>query len=122
TSRSTPETACTAPRGVAYSTHRSCTSRMGALATESPNGTQGRVADLVERVVEQGEGRAQQGHAQTRCDRPQRRTVLQRTLALRPVEHRAPADLRGVAEPEELQTGRGEHRVQRGAEEVRDDQ
>src|SRR5437762_6268287 len=98
TSRSTPETAWTAPRGVAYSTRRSRTSRMGALGTvapylQLPHRTQRRVADLVERVVEQGERGAQQRHAQARGDGPQRRPVLQRALALRPVEHRAPAHL-----------------------------
>src|SRR5674476_766430 len=55
TSRFTPSTAPTGPRGVSYSTLRSRTSRMGAFDTGPPNRPQGWVADLVEGVVEQGD-------------------------------------------------------------------
>src|SRR5215212_9708850 len=122
TSRSTPSTAATGPRAVAYSTRRSRTSSTGAAGTRPPHRSQGRVADLVEGVVEQREGDAEQGDAQTRRDRPLRDAALQRLLALCPVEHRAPADRVGVAEAEELQAGGGQHRVERGAEEVGDDE
>src|SRR5829696_9935164 len=113
TSRSTPSTAATGPREVAYSTRRSRTSSTGAAGTLPPHRSQRRVADLVEGVVEQGEGHAEQGDAEAGRDRPLRQPGLQRLLALRPVEHRAPADGVGVAEPEELQAGGGQHGVER---------
>src|SRR5438045_2349486 len=127
TSRSTPSTARTEPVCVAYSTRRSRTSRMGALGTEPPyrsppDRPQCRIADLVEGVVEQGERHAQERHAQAGRDGPQRHAGLQRALVLRPVQHRAPAHRVGVAEAEELQAGRCQHGVQRGAEEVRHDE
>src|SRR3954452_17746602 len=128
TSRSTPSTAATAPRVVTYSTWRSRTSSTGAAGTRPPpsprppDRPQGRVADLVEGVVEQGERDAEQGDAEAGGERPLRQAGLQCLLALRPVEHGAPADRVGVAEAEELQPGRGQHRVERGAEEVRDDE
>src|SRR2546421_2911267 len=122
TSRSTPSTARTDPRGVAYSTRRSRTSSMRALGTDPPHRSQGRVADLVEGVVQQRERRAEQGHAQARRERPQRHAGLQRLLALRPVQHRAPAQRVRIAEAEELQAGGGQHGVQRGAEEGGHDQ
>src|SRR5437899_6242205 len=72
TSRSTPSTAPTDPREVAYSTRRSRTSRMGALDTSSPHRTQGGIADLVEGVVDEREGDAQQCDTQPWRDGPER--------------------------------------------------
>src|SRR5262245_49323246 len=118
TSRSTPSTARTEPAGVSYTTWRSRT----VSTTPPPHRTQGRVADLVERVVEQGERRTEQPDADAGRDRPQWNPGLQRLLVLRPVEHRAPAVRRRVAEAQELQPGGGEHRVERRAEEVRNDE
>src|SRR4051812_35372046 len=122
TSRSTSSTARTAPADVAYSTVRPRTSRMLALGTGPPHRAQGRVADLVEGVVDERERYAEQGDAQPGRDRPQWHAGLQRLLVLRPVEHRAPAGRVRVAEAEELESGRGQDGVERRAEEVRDDQ
>src|SRR3954469_9502263 len=127
TSRSKESTARTGPAAVSYSTVSPRTSRsgapssgasdIGALGTGPPDGSESRVADLVERVVEQREGGAEQGDAQTWSHHPQRLTGLQGAVVLRPVQHRAPAQRGAVAEPDELQPRRREHRVQRGPEE-----
>src|SRR5690242_9985880 len=122
TSRSTLSTASTGPLSVPYSTLRLRTSSTRSLGTTPPHRSQRGVADLVEGVVHQREGRAEQGDAQAGRDRPQRRAGLQRLLVLRPVQHRSPADRARVSEAQELQPGGGEHRVQRRAQEVRDDQ
>src|SRR3954451_10711748 len=118
TSKLTLSTAITGSAAVAYSTRRSRMLSSGASDTAPPHGSQGGVADLVEGVVEQRERDTEKRHAEAGRDRPERHAALQRLLVLRPVEHRAPADRVGIAEPEELQTGRGQHGVQRGAEEV----
>src|SRR6185312_6766591 len=86
------------------------------------HGPQRRVADLVEGVVHQGEGDADDGDAQGRQNGPPSGAGLQRGLRVGPVEHGAPAVGVRVAQAQELQAGRGEHGVQGGAEEVGDDQ
>src|SRR5437588_8963343 len=91
TCRSTPSTARTAPFSVANSTLRPETSSSGALDTPPPHRSQGRVADLVECVVEQREGGTQRRYAQPGCDHPPHLVGLQCLVALGPVEHRAPA-------------------------------
>src|ERR1700722_11465513 len=113
-------TARTAPRQPAYSTDRPDTSRIGSgLATpdplplDAPDRPQGRVADLVERVVEQCERRAEGDDAEAGNDDPQRLAGLEGLLVLGPVEHRAPAGDVGVAEADELEAGGEQHCVQR---------
>src|SRR5205807_2330544 len=123
TLRSTWSTARTGPWLVRYSTTRSWTSRMGgAPSTAPPDRPQGRVGDLVEGVVEQGEPGAEQRDADAGRDRPERTAGRQRLVVLGPVQHRAPADLVDVAEADELQPGGRQHGVERGPEEVRHDQ
>src|SRR3954447_21462705 len=127
TSRSKESTARTGPAGVSYSTVSPRTSRsgvpstgtsdIGALGTGPPDWSESRVADLVERIVEQREGRAEEGDAQAGRDHPQRLTGLQGAVVLRPVQHRAPAQRGAVAEADELQARRREHRVEGAAEE-----
>src|SRR5690348_254625 len=122
TSNDTSSTARTGLPPVAYSTVRPDTSSMGR-PPEKPPGAAGadraqrRVADLVERVVEQRERRAQERNGRTRHDRLQVVAGLQRLVVLRPVEHRAPRDRARVAEPDELQAGGEQHVVQRVGEE-----
>src|SRR5215471_7208385 len=146
-SKLTSSTAKIVPRSMMYSTDRSRTSSTlpvvspgpppwkpspGALDTGPParNGggnraspgppppdrPQGRVTDLVECVVEQRERRPQGDDAQTGRDDPQRRD-LERLVVLGPVQHRAPAGHVRVAEPDELQAGGEQHRVQRVGQE-----
>src|SRR5215218_1393262 len=127
TSRSKESTARTGPAAVSYSTlrPRTCStgsSRTGALGTGPPNGSQCGIADLVERVVEQREGGAQEGDAQARGDHPPRLPGVERGVGLRPVQHRSPAQRAVVPKSDELQPGRREHRVEGAAEEVREDQ
>src|SRR5262245_4570365 len=90
TSRSTPSTATTGALSVAYSTVSPLTS--STAPAPSPDRPQRGVADLVERVVDQRERRAEQRDTEPGGDRPQRRPGLQRLLVLRPVQHRPPAD------------------------------
>src|SRR6266516_2994494 len=134
-SKLTWSTARTVPRSRRYSTDRSRTSRTvpeaGAadLAGELSPGTlrppppyapgrpEGRVADLVKGVVEQRERRAQRDDAQAGDDDPQGQAGLERLVVLGPVQHRSPAGHVRVAEPDELQAGRKQHRVQRVGQE-----
>src|SRR5580704_3558018 len=135
-SKLTPSTARTVPRSVAYSTTRSRTastapevSSAGAVPSTSllraldtvpphaPDRPQGRVADLVERVVQQRERGAQRDDAQAGDEDPQGLAGLERLAVLGPVQHRAPAHHLGVAEPDELQAGGEQHRVQRVGQE-----
>src|SRR5262249_8307060 len=134
-SKLTRSTARTVPRSMMYSTDRSRTSRTlpdrgtagppvvlspGTLGTHLPHATdrpQGRVTDLVEGVVEQGERRSQRDDAQPGDDDPQGQAGLEGLVVLRPVEHRAPACHVRVAEPDELQAGGEQHRVQRVGQE-----
>src|SRR3954452_18199497 len=102
TSRSKESTARTGPAGVSYSTvsPRTCrtgSSGAGAPATGPPYGSQGRVADLVEGVVEQRERRPEEGDAQAGGDDPEGLPRLERRVALRPVQHGPPALGAGVA-------------------------
>ena len=83
---------------------------------------QGRAADLVEGVVEQREGGAEERDADAGRDRPERHARQERVVRLRPVEHRSPALAVRIAEPDELQTRGGEDGVDRRAEEGRDDE
>src|SRR6516225_7518093 len=145
-SKLTASTAKIVPRSMMYSTDRSRTSSTlpvvspgppsskpspGALDTGPParNGggnraspgppadrPQGRVTDLVECVVEQRERPPQGDDAQAGRDDPQWRD-LERLVVLGPVQHRAPAGHVRVAEPDELQAGGEQHRVQRVSEE-----
>src|SRR5215831_11148784 len=105
----TRSTARTVPRSRRYSTDRSRTSRTvpeagaagtagelspGTLGTPppyAPGRPEGRVADLVEGVVEQRERRAQRDDAQPGDDDPQGQAGLECLVVLGPVEHRAPA-------------------------------
>src|SRR5215469_5838683 len=139
-SKLTRSTARTVPRSMMYSTDSSRTSRTvpdslvadpssrpspGALDTyppHAPDRAQGRVADLVEGVVEQRERRAERDDAQAGDDDPQGQAGLERLVVLGPVEHRAPAGHVRVAEPDELQAGREQHRVQRVGQEGRHEQ
>src|SRR5215471_14428831 len=141
-SKLTASTARTVPRSMAYSTDRSRTlstappvylgaaspagglartSLPGALDTlppHAPDRPQGRVADLVERVVEQREPGAEGDDAQAGHDDPQGLAGLERLVVLGPVQHRAPAGYVRVAEPDELEAGREQHGVQRVGEEA----
>src|SRR6516165_8074299 len=134
-SKLTWSTARTVPCSRRYSTDRSRTSRTvpearatgaagelspGTLGTHppyAPSRPEGRVADLIEGVVEQGECRTEQDDAQAWDDDPQGQARLERLVVLRPVEHRAPARHVRVAEPDELQAGGEQHRVQRVGQE-----
>ena len=78
-------------------------------ARQAAHGPQGRVGDLVEGEVEQGERPSEQRDADARHERPQDLPGLEGRLLLGPVEHRAPALSVRVAEPDELQAGRGQH-------------
>src|SRR6266567_9001135 len=133
-SKLTSSTALTLPCLVAYSTLMPLTARIGspvtaarptsasALDTEPPYRPQRRVADLVERVVEQREGSAEDRDTQPGHQRPQVLADRQRLVVLRPVQHRPPAHRVRVAEAVELQAGREQHVVHRRAEERRHDQ
>src|SRR6266567_3169922 len=134
-SKLTLSTALRLPCLVAYSTLMPLTARIGsataatrptssasALDTVPPYRPQRRVADLVERVVEQGEGRAQDRDTQSGHQRPQVLADRQGLVVLRPVQHRPPAHRVRVAEADELQAGREQHVIHGGAEERRDDQ
>ena len=85
---------------------------------QAPHRPQRRVGDLVEGVVQEGERPAEQRDADARHDRPERHARAERLVVLRPVEHRAPALGVGVAEPDELQAGRGQHGEHGGARKV----
>src|SRR5712691_1681987 len=130
-------TASTVPRSIAYSTVRSRTCstapavspgtagpRMpspGALDTVSPHAPdrpQGRVTDLVERIIEQRERRAQGNDAQAGHNDPLGQAGLERLVVLGPVQHGAPAGHVWVAEPDELQAGGEQHGVQRVGQEA----
>src|SRR5215469_6507687 len=144
----TLSTASTVPPSSRYSTDKSATSRMallsgrmlacasttsgprlarllatvppvGALALERP---QRRVADFVKRVVKQRERGAEKDDAQARCEDPQCLAGLVGLVVLRRLQHRAPAHLVGVAQPDELQAAGEQHRVQRVAQEAGDEQ
>src|ERR1039458_10132060 len=133
-SKLTSSTARTSPRSVAYSTDRLRTCKIGpvyarrwteaglssvrTLHPPSAHRPQGRIADLVEGVVEQREGGAEQGDARPGDHRPQVLSGLQGLVVLRPVEHRAPAHRVGIAEPDELQAGGEQDRVERVGEEA----
>src|SRR5215831_13976989 len=114
----------TMPRSSTYSTDRPLTSSTGSgtigpdtLAPYLPHRPEGRVSDLVERVVQQGERRAEERDANAGRDGPQVLAGLQRLVVLGPVKHRAPARGVRVAEPDELQAGSEQHGVQRVGEE-----
>src|SRR5215469_13638037 len=120
----TSSTARTLPRSRTYSTDRPLTSSTGSgtggldtLAPYLPYRPQGRVPDLVERVVQQGERRAEQRDARPGRDGPQVLPGLQRLVVLGPVEHRAPARGARVTEADELEAGGEQHGVQRVGEE-----
>src|SRR5215831_11649624 len=83
----------------------------------APYWPQCRVADLVEGVIEQRERRPERDDAQPGDDDPQRQAGLERLVVLGPIEHRAPARHVRVAEPDELQAGGEQHRVQRVGQE-----
>src|SRR5215467_13231944 len=141
-SKLTSSTARTVPRSMAYSTDRSRTlstappvylgasspagglartSLPGALDTlppHAPDRPQGRVADLVERVVEQREPGAEGDDAQAGHDDPQGLAGLERLVVLGPVQHRAPAGHARVAQPDELQAGGEQHGVERVGQEA----
>src|SRR5215469_15979713 len=97
---------------------RSLPGALDTLPPHAPDRPQGRVADLVERVVEQRERRAQGDDAQAGHDDPQGLAGLERLVVLGPVQHRAPAGHVRVAEPDELKTGREQHGVQRVGQEA----
>src|SRR5215475_12715513 len=107
----TSSTARTGSPPVAYSTVRPDTSStaeppqpVGPLAPSAYRAQRG-VADLVERVVEQGEGRAEQGDAGAGDHRLQVFAYLQCLVILRPVEHGSPGDRVRIPEADELQAG-----------------
>src|SRR5487761_921779 len=114
--RLTRSTATTLPASMTYSTDRSLTSSTagpllagpllaGPLGTDPPHRPQCGIPDLVEGVVEQGEGRAEGGDAGTGNHCPQVLPGLQGLVVLGPVEH-GPPDVRvGVAQADELQAG-----------------
>src|SRR5215471_15189607 len=83
----------------------------------APGRPEGRVTDLVEGVVEQRERRPEQDDAQAGDNDPQGQAGLECLVVLGPVEHRAPARHVRVAEPDELQAGGEQHRVQRVGQE-----
>src|SRR5579859_2816057 len=90
--------------------------------TGQPQRAQLRVADLVERVIEQRESGTQGHDAQARRDDPQCLPGLERLGVLGRVQHRPPADLGGVTEAEELQADREQHGTKRVAQETGHDQ
>src|SRR5215469_690916 len=104
----------------------STTSRIGSSGTASdtllPHWSQHRVADFVKRVVQERKRRPQHRDADARCDGPEWDPCLERLIVLRPVEHRAPAVGVDAAEPDELQPRRRQDRIDRGTEEIRDEQ
>src|ERR1700730_18588315 len=123
-SKLTSWTARTVPRSMKYSTVRPLTWRIGSgtghpLPSHRP---QRGVADLVEGVVEQGERRPERRDAGPGGERPHGLAGLQRRVVLRPVEHRPPALRVRVAQADELQAGREQHRIQRVGQEARHDQ
>src|SRR6516225_4111290 len=103
-SKLTRSTARTSPRSNRYSTDRSRSARTvpatgeadpgggASLSTldmpppDAPGRPQGRVADLVEGVVEQRERRAERDYAQSGDDDPQGQSGLERLIVLGPVE------------------------------------
>src|SRR5215831_73795 len=139
-SKLTWSTASTVPRSRRYSTDKSRTSRtvpeagaadlagelspgtLGPPPPYAPGRPEGRVADLVEGVVEQRERRAKQDDAQAGHDDPQGQASLEGLVVLGPVQHRAPAGHARVAEPDELQARGEQHRIKRVREEGRHQQ
>src|SRR5215472_4600684 len=73
---------------------------------------QGRVADLVEGVVDEGERRTHQGDACPGYDRPRVEPAAERVVLLCPVQRCAPAHVVGVAKADELQDGACQDGVQ----------
>src|SRR6516225_3903868 len=120
----TSSTARTLPRSRTYSTDRPLTSSTGPgtggsdrdrpLTSSTGSGSCGldmltpyfshrpkrRVADLVERVIEQGERGAEQRDAGAGHNRLQVVAGLQRLVVLRPVEHREPGASAGAKNTE----------------------
>src|SRR6266567_2993046 len=134
-SKLTSSTALRLPCLVAYSTEMPLTCRIGspvtgarptssasALDTVPPYRPQRRVADFVERVVEQGEGGAEDRDPEPGHQRPEVLAGRECLVVLRPVQHRSPAHRRRVAEADELQAGREEDVVHGGAQEGCHDQ
>src|SRR5579884_3482387 len=106
-----------------YSTARFRTSSSGLGSSTLPLlCAQGRITDLVDGVVDERHAGAQEGNAETRCDDPERGAGQQRFRILGPVKHGAPAQVVGIAQADELQTGRCEHSIQRRAQEYGDDE
>src|SRR5215469_1660092 len=66
---------------------------------------QGRVADLVEGVVDEGERGAHQGDARPGHNCPLVEPAAERVVLLRPVQRGAPAHVVGIAKADELQAG-----------------
>src|SRR5262249_133581 len=118
----TLSTASTLPLSVRYSTERSRTSSIGSPGTLPPDWPERGVADLVEGVVEQGERGAEPDDAQAGGAGPARLAGLERFVVLGGLEDRSPAHRRRVAEADELQAGREQHRVQRVGQEAGHDQ
>src|SRR5215469_93422 len=79
---------------------------------------QGRVADFVKGIVDEGERRAQQGDARPGDDRPQVEPAAERVVLLCPVQRGAPAHVVGVAKADELQTGARQDGVERVVQEA----
>src|SRR5215469_11249647 len=73
---------------------------------------QGRVADLVEGIVDEGERGAHQGDARPRHDRPRIEPATECVVLLRPVQRGAPAHVAGVAKTDELEAGAGQDRIE----------
>src|SRR5215467_8250277 len=97
---------------------RSLPGALDTLPPHAPDRPQGRVADLVERVVEQREPGAEGDDAQAGHDDPQGLAGLERLVVLGPVQHRAPAGHARVAQPDELQAGGEQHGVERVGQEA----
>src|ERR1700678_3874923 len=116
----TSDTACTGPWADPNSTFRPATSStvwsgcMGRLPAAGkpddegdpvPRGAEPGVGDLIDREVEHGGRGAGQGQAHAGRDELPPGALQQAGIALRPVQDRAPAHRRQVAEAEELQRG-----------------
>src|ERR1700733_1207598 len=137
--KETSDTACTAPRADPNSTFRPATSSRvwsGCMtllrpatagkpddeAGPLPDGAEPGVGDLIDREVQHGDRGAGQSEQRARRDELPPGALQQAGIALRPVQDRAPAHRRQVAEAEELQGRQGADAVPDRAEQHAGDQ
>src|ERR1700683_899259 len=87
-----------------------------------PDGAEPGIGDLIDREVQHGDGGAGQGEQRARRDELPPGALQQGGVALGPVQERAPAHRRQVAEAEELQGRQGADAVPDRAEQHAGDQ